>query len=112
MTEARTGDHVGAAKRKGLKSLFRDEWAILDTEGGEVGRIVETGGFMIVVRKFIRMIPQKYEVELGGARVGTIRQKFNPFQLGYDVAFEDGLDPRLGVGLVVLLLAVEGGQDN
>ena len=109
IVDAQTGESVGGAKRQGLKSLFKDEWDILDKDGGLVGKILETGGFMIFVRKFIKLIPQKYEVTLEGELAGTIHQRFNPFQLAYDVDFSHGkLDPRHAVGLVVLLLAIEG----
>lgn len=113
ITDAVTGEELGGGKRKGLKSLFKDEWAILDTSGAEAGKIVEVGGFMIFLRKWMKLIPQKYEVWWGGSKVGTIHQQFNPFVLAYDVDLgaSDGFDPRLGVGLVVLLLAIEGGRD-
>ena len=46
-----------------------------------------------------------------GDSAGEIKQRFNPFQLAYDCDFSSGkLDPRHGVGLVVLLLAIEGSQ--
>ena len=66
---------------------------------------------MILVRKFFKFLPQTYQVTLEGDQAGVIKQRFNPFQLAYDVDFSNGkLDPRLGVGLVVLLLAIEGAQ--
>ena len=41
VTDANTGEGVGALQRKGLKSILRDEWVILDTEGSPVGSIKE-----------------------------------------------------------------------
>ena len=113
IVDAQTGQSVGGAKRHGLKSLFKDEWSLLDAGGAEVGRCVETGGIMILLRKFMKFLPQRYEVSVGGSRVGSVSQRFNPFQLAYDVEFTEGssFDPRLGVGLVVLLLAIEGGKE-
>ena len=113
ITDAATGDVIGAGQRKGLKSLFKDEWDILDADGAAVGKVEETGGIMIFVRKFFKLIPQKYNVIYMGDKIGTINQQFNPFKLAYDVDFSGGkdFDPRLGVGMVVLLLAIEGGQD-
>ena len=113
ITDAKTNETVGGAKRHGLKSFFRDEWTILDADGAEAGKVVETGGIMIFIRRFIKMIPQKYEVTYQGEQVGAIQQRFNPFQLAYDVDFSggNGFDPRLGIGIVVLLLAIEGGKD-
>jgi uncharacterized protein YxjI len=112
IVDAESGESVGGAKRHGLKSLFKDEWSILDRDGAEVGKCVENGGILILVRKFLKFVPQTFEVTMGGKVVGSIKQRWNPFQLAYDVAFEPGtgFDPRLGVGIVVLLLAVEGAQ--
>ncbi len=113
ITDAATGEVVGAGQRKGLKSLFKDEWDILDADGAAIGKVEETGGAMIFIRKFFKWIPQKYNVIYMGDQIGTVNQQFNPFKLAYDVDFSGGknFDPRLGVGMVVLLLAIEGGQD-
>lgn len=112
--DATTGETLGVGKRHGLKSLFKDEWSILDETDTAQGKVVETGGFMILLRKFLKFIPQKYEVQWKGAVVGSIQQQFNPFQLAYNVDFREGtgFDPRVGVGMVVLLLAIESGQDG
>ena len=59
------------------------------------------------------MIPRTYEIKLGDQKVGTFQQQFNPFTLAYDVEFtDDRLDSRLGVGLCVLILAIEGSRDK
>lgn len=113
ITDAVTGEVIGAGQRQGLKSMFKDEWNILDADGAQCGKVVELGGALAVVRRFIKIlqwIPQKYEVSYMGEPVGMIKQRFNPFQLAYDVDFKEGteFDPRLGVGMVVLLLAIEG----
>lgn len=115
ITDATTGDIVGAAKRKGLSSAFlKDHWLMLDADGEQFGEVVELGGALATARKFVKIlqwIPQKFEVKIGDKRVGEIKQRFNPFQLAYDVTFEsDDLDPRHGVAMVVLLLAIEGRQ--
>lgn len=115
VVDAATDEGVGALQRKGLKSLLRDEWSILDTDGIEVGRIVEDSGFLALVRRFLsNLIPQTFHVTMGEQQVGVIKQRFNPFLLSYDVDFSaaqaGGLDPRLGVAAVVLLLAIEGRQ--
>lgn len=117
VTDVASGEAVGALRREGLKSIFRDEWTVLDTAGNPVGKVQETGGFLSVMRRLVdalKFIPQTYEVTIGGEKEGVIKQRFNPFQLGYDVDFSPGtgkLDPRLGVGITVLLLAIEGRRD-
>lgn len=113
ITDAATGQAVGMAVRNGVKSMFRDEWSWTDYGSGQSGKVLEVGGILILIRRFIKIIPQKYAVYLGDEQVGTIHQQFNPFQLGYDVDFGSGkIDPRLGVGLVVLLLAIESQRDG
>ena len=105
------GAALGGARREGMKSLFKDSWVIFDASGEDIGKVQETGGLMIFIRKFFKFIPQKYEVTIGSQEVGQVHQRFNPFQLVYDCTFSGGIDPRHGVGLVVLLLAIEGGRD-
>lgn len=39
--DATTGEVVGALKRKGLKSIFKDEWLFLGPQGQEIGRLKE-----------------------------------------------------------------------
>jgi uncharacterized protein YxjI len=113
IVDATNGQAVGAGQRQGLKSIFKDEWNILDASGAVIGQVVETGGALAILRRFIAIlqwIPQKYEIRADGAVVGSVHQRFNPFQLSYDVRVDDSatLDRRLVVGMVVLLLAIEG----
>lgn len=113
--DAQTGEKVGAARREGFKSLFVDEWTVLDSNDQPVGKCQETGGVMIFLRRFLPIIPQNYQVRFGDTLEGTIKQQFALFSMGYDVDFSPGpgmLDPRLGVGLTVLLLAIESNRDG
>jgi uncharacterized protein YxjI len=115
VVDANTNEAVGALKRMGMKSMFRDEWEILAPNGDEViGKIVEDSGVMALVRRFlIKIIPQTFHVTVGGTEAGIVKQRFNFFALTYDVDFTQGaglLDPRMGVAAVVLLLAIEGRQ--
>jgi uncharacterized protein YxjI len=113
IADAVTGASIGGAQRNGLKSMFKDEWNILDADGEVCGQVKELGGAFAVLRRLIKLfqwIPQKYEITYLGDVVGHVKQQFNPFQLAYDVEFTEtsDFDPRLGVGMVVLLLAIEG----
>lgn len=114
VTDAKSGEGVGAMRREGVKSLFRDEWTILDTAGEPMGRVKEDSGLLALIRRFfVKIIPQTFHVEVGGQQVGHIKQHFNPFRLGYEVDFSGAsgqLDPRMSVAIVVLLLAIEGRQ--
>ena len=114
VTDANSGEVVGAMQRKGLRSLIRDEWAILDTEEVEIGKVIEDSGALALLRRFIKLIPQTFHVKIGDTQIGEIKQRFNPFILAYDVDFtadtNSDVDPRLAVAAVVLLLAIEGRQ--
>lgn len=118
ISDAASTEVVGSAKREGLKSMFRDSWLVLNGET-QIAKIQEDSMMMALIRRFFfkGWIPQKFAVTgQGGEDLGYIQQRFNPFRLTYDVNFEADkggiLDPRLGVGLVVLLLAIEGRQNN
>lgn len=117
VTDAETGEAVGACKREGMKSIFRDTWLVLGAGDAVIGKCEEDSMFLAMLRRLIfkQWLPQKFTVkDASGNALGTIRQRFNPFQIAYDVSFDGGrneaLDSRLGIALVVLLLAIEGRQ--
>lgn len=116
VTDLTTNEVVGACKREGMKSMFRDEWTILAPGDVPLGKLVEDSMLMALIRRFVIQgwIPQTYSVTSEGGDIGMVKQRFNPFQMVYDVSFDGpragDMDPRLGVALVVLLLAVEGRQ--
>ena len=109
------GEKVGALKRKGMKSIFKDEWIIMNEEDREKGLIKEDSAFLAFVRRFIiNVIPQKYHIEMDGEKVCELRQNFNPFVMKIDIDFsmdEKGLlDRRLGIAAAVLMCAIEQKQ--
>lgn len=110
------GARVGALKREGMKSIFRDKWLILDTNDQPVGHIEEDSMGLALLRRFlVNLIPQTYVATMNGQLVARFSQRFNPFVFKMDVDFSlDGqntLDRRLGIAAVVLLLAIEGRQN-
>ncbi len=111
-------EKVGTLKRKGLKSMFKDEWIIMDADDNEIGLIKEDSALMATLRRlheiFSLIFPQKYHGEIGGQKVCQFSQNFNPFvrkvALDYSLDTEDKLDRRLGIAAAVLLCAIEGRQ--
>jgi uncharacterized protein YxjI len=106
---------VGALKRKGMKSLMKDEWIIMDEEDREIGLIKEDSMTLALIRRFLsNLIPQKYYGELKGEQVCVFKQSFNPFvmkiNLNYSMDRKGLLDRRLGIAGAVLLCAIEGKQ--
>jgi len=115
VTDVTTGQVVGALKREGLKSMLRDEWTILDTNGAAIGKVMEDSQALALLRRFLsNLIPQSFTATVNGTEVASFDQHFNPFVAKYDLDFsmDSGnlLDRRLGIAAVVLLLAIEGRQ--
>jgi hypothetical protein len=118
VVDARTGEAVGALRRKGLKSLLRDEWHILGPGDRQLGSILEDSSLLAILRRvsdtMSLLSPQSYSIEVLGQPAGTIRQNRNPFTLQYvmDLSADasGSLDRRLAVAAAILLLNVEGRQ--
>lgn len=110
-----TGEHIGALRRKGLKSILKDEWLILDYNDREIGKIKEDSTAMALLRRFISIIPQKYNIEIGGVSIPAFNQNFNPFVTKIIADFSEDpkglLDRRLGLAAGILLCTIEGKQD-
>ncbi len=109
-----SGVAVGACRRKGFKSLLRDEWLLLDPQGLEMGKIQEDSWLLALLRRRLGIIPQKYTVRLGEQPVASFKQHFNPFVLKYTLDlsqdYEKRLDRRLAIAAGVLLCAIERRQ--
>lgn len=114
VTDSPTGQKLGALRRKGMKSIIRDEWLILDASDREIGMIQEESAFVAILRRIINLIPQSFHMKVGEQIVARAHQRFNPFVLTLDVdTSEDrkkALDPRLVLAAVILLAAIEGRQ--
>jgi uncharacterized protein YxjI len=105
---------VGALRRKGVKSMLKDEWEILDESDQPIGRVSEDSWLMATLRRFINIIPQSFHAEIDGQRVAVYKQNFNPFvqkiRLDFTSDVENRLDRRLGITAAILLCAIEGRQ--
>lgn len=111
-----SGEKVGTLKRKGLKSILKDEWIFMDTSDREIGTIKEDTVFWALVRRFLtNIVPQTYHGRINGDSVCVFKQNFNPFVTKIKLDFtpdEQGmLDRRLGIAAAVLLCAIEGKQN-
>lgn len=110
--DSQTGQIIGILKRKGWKSLLKDEWKILDAHQTEIGKIREQGGIVWLLRRFaIRWIPYKYYIDIGGQDVGTVTEKFQIIGDTYIVDISQGggmIDPRLAVAIGLMMDIGEG----
>ena len=115
MVDASNNEHVGTLRRKGLKSILRDEWEILDSNGQSVGALFEDSMQLALIRRFlVNLVPQNYDIRIGQSVVADLKQRFNPFRYELDLDFrmdaDNQLDRRLGVAAGILLAAIEGRQ--
>ena len=105
--DSQSGEVIGILKRKGLKSMLKDEWKILDPYKNEIGKIKEQGGLIWFIRRFIlKFIPYKYFIEIGGVTKGTVKEKFQVIGDTYfiDLSENDGvLDSRLAVAIGLMM---------
>jgi len=115
VVDSATGQKLGALRRKGLASLLRDEWEVLDVSDNVVGKLFEDSMGLALVRRFLsNLVPQNYDIAIGTERVADLKQAFNPFayQLAVDFSMDvnQRLDRRVGIAAAILLAAIEGRQ--
>jgi uncharacterized protein YxjI len=113
-----TGQKAGALRRKGWRSLLRDEWEILDANDQPIGKLFEDSMGRALIRRFLlgTLLPQNYDITIGTERAADLKQRFNLFayRLYLDFSMDTGrrLDRRLGIAAGILLAAIEGKQSS
>src|SRR3990172_9563459 len=75
--DAKTGEKVGAVRNKGLKSIVRDTWEVLDTSDNVVGSFGEDSNALL--RRFIPILLGHWHMEVGGTTVAKVDQAFRFF---------------------------------
>ena len=114
VVDATNGERVGAFKRKGWTSIVRDKWIVMDNADREIGFIEEDQMVLALVRRFLtNLVPQNYDLVMGGQKAVDLKQRFNPFVYHMDIDFgtqQPLIDRRMGIAAGVLLAAVEGRQ--
>lgn len=103
---------VGALRRRGLRSMFRDSWLVLDVDDREIAKVEEDSTLMATLRRFLsNLIPQTFHLDCGPT-AAVLKQRFNPFVYSLDVTVpaDCTLDRRLVLAVAVLLAAIEGRQ--
>ena len=91
------GLKVGAARRKGLRSMLRDSWEVLDEFDQPIAKLEEDSMGMALLRRFLaNLVPQNFTLGSGADAV-HISQRFNPFVYKLDVRIPSScsIDRRL-----------------
>lgn len=117
--DAPDGRRLGSVRRKGFKSMLRDEWALLDETENEIATLREDSMGKALIRRFAEpvamLLPQKFELSMdGGPSVATYRTHFNPFvyRLGVAVHDDGPLDEMMILATGFLIAAIEGRQSS
>ncbi|MBT6157435.1 MAG: hypothetical protein HOL01_16040 [Planctomycetaceae bacterium] len=114
VVDSKKDKKIGALQRKGLKSILRDEWIVLDGNDGEIGTIKEDSTGMALVRRFLplgKLIPQKFMLrDADGNELALFRTHFNLFvhRMTVTVYPESTISPYLILAGGLLLVAIEG----
>lgn len=116
--DSASGQKVGTLRRKGFKSMLRDEWEVLDVNDQVIGLLFEDNMGLALLRRLLlgSLLPQNYDLTIRGQRAADLRQRFNIFRYELDVDFSmdpaHTLDRRVGLAAGILLAAIEGKQSN
>jgi hypothetical protein len=117
VVDSLSGARIGVLRRRGWRSLLRDEWEVLDDREQPLGTLQEDDVTRAMLRRFIlgRWLPQNYDLMMAGRRAADLRQRFNLFRYELDLDFrmdpEQQLDRRLGIAAAILLGTIEGRQE-
>ena len=116
--DSQTNQKLGAFKRQGLKSSFvQDTWTLMDWNDAEIGLCQEDSALFGVIRRAVEhaslLMPQRYDIKIGGQQIATFQQGRNPFSSRMEIRFDlpnPAYDRRLVLALAMLLEAIEGKQ--
>ncbi|MCJ7722730.1 MAG: hypothetical protein MUP03_01210 [Anaerolineales bacterium] len=115
--DSATGQKIGAMRRKGFRSMVRDEWDVMDASDLVIGKLFEDNISQALLRRFLfggYLLPQNYDISMREQRIGDLKQRLNLFRyeliLDFSMDSMRLLDRRLGIAAGILLAAIEGRQ--
>lgn len=110
--DAASGQKVGSIRRKGLKSIFRDTFELMDPNDQIVGMCEEEGA--AILRRIFPILLGKWKIELQGQLIGQIRQVFRFFVKEFTLDLsqnQNRMDPRFAIALAVFALTMEAARE-
>jgi uncharacterized protein YxjI len=111
VSDAQTGEVLGAVQKKGLRSIIRDKFIILDPQGNEIGYAEEQGASLL--RRFFPILTSKHAIFVGGHQVAYIRQLFRFFTKEFTVDTQpSSVDPRFVLAVALLALIAEARRED
>lgn len=110
--EANSQQRIGSIRSRGLKSLFRDVWDVLDPNDQPVGLVQEDSNALL--RRFFPILPSHHHIELQGQLVARIDQQFRFFVKEFTLDLSPGqgrVDPRFAIACTMLALMAESARE-
>tara|TARA_B100000519_G_C14178994_1_gene407594 strand:- start:393 stop:974 length:582 start_codon:yes stop_codon:yes gene_type:complete len=104
---------LGSIRRKFWKSVLRTKWELLDSDGNEIGMLIEDSLGYAIARRILLgiLLPKKFTLWTSADQQPiTMRQKFNPLVKKLVVTIPSGhaFDRRFIAGLAMVIAAVDG----
>ena len=104
---------LGSIRRKFWKSVLRTKWELLDSDGNEIGMLIEDSLGYAIARRILLgiLLPKKFTLWTSEDQQPiTMRQKFNPLIKKLVVTIPSGhaFDRRFIAGLAMVIAAVDG----
>ena len=111
VSDAQNGRLLGSVQKKGLRSIVRDKFIILDPFGTEIGYAEEQGAS--ILRRFFPILTSKHAIFVGGQQVAYIRQLFRFFTKEFTVDTQPtSVDPRFVLAVALLALIAEARRED
>jgi hypothetical protein len=111
VSDAQTGALLGSVQKRGLQSLVRDKFLILDALGIEIGYAEEQGASLL--RRLFPLLLSKHAIFVGGVQVAYIKQVFRFFTKEFTVTTQQSsLDPRFVLAVALLALIAEARRED
>ncbi len=111
--DARSGARLGVLRTRGLRSLFRDTWDILDASERPAGIMIEDGAYFW--RRLLKILPGRHRIELGGREVARITQVFHFFQREFELDLldvDDPIEPRFAIACALVAMMADLRREN
>jgi len=118
VVDSQSDTKVGVLRRRGFRSMIRDEWQILDAYDQPMGILLEDNMSRALLRRFIlgKLLPQSYDLLINDVVLAEMKQRFHLFRYDLDLDFSmdtnRSLDRRLGIAAAILLGTIEGKQES
>ena len=111
VSDAQNGRLLGSVQKKGLRSIVRDKFIILDAMGAEIGYAEEQGAALL--RRFFPLLTSKHAIFVDGHQAAFIRQIFRFFNKEFSVTTQPSrLDPRFVLAVALLALIAEARRED